>query len=134
MTIDQSILADSVESTQAQVKQLLRDIISATERGTDRQVPTTGFSIDWPTVGDLPAKVLILDPAGTLATGTVNLPDTSLAPSDGHIYILASTQIVTALTLDPGTHSISGAITTIGANGYASYVYNESNDTYYRVG
>lgn len=134
MTIDQTILTDDTEATQAQVKQLLRDIISAAERGTDRQVPTTGFSIAWPTVGDLPARVLILDPAGTLATGTVTLPDTAPAPSDGHIYTLASTKIVTTLTVSAGTHSISGNPTTIAANGYVSFVYNESNDTYYRVG
>jgi hypothetical protein len=134
MTIDQTILADTAEATQAQVKQLLRDMIDVEERGTDRQVPTTGFSINWSAVGTRPVRVLILDPAGTLATGTVNLPTTSPAPSDGEIYTLASTQTVTALTLGSGAHSLSGAITTIAANGFASYVYNATNDTYYRVG
>jgi hypothetical protein len=60
----------------------------------DFYVPLTGFSITMQT-----AK-LVLNPAGTLATGTVTLP---LNPPDGAVAEISSTQIISALTVSANT-------------------------------
>src|SRR5205823_1393392 len=71
------------------------------------QVPTTGFSI---TIG-AGVSTLLLNPAGTLATGSITMP---AVPVDGQIVRLATTQTVTALTLAANTgHTISGNVTTL---------------------
>lgn len=96
--------------------------------GYDKQVPIAGFSI---TVGDN-IKDLILDPAGTLASGTVTMPAT---PFDGQEVTVSSTQIVTSLTVSANAgQSIKNAPTTIAAGGQFTYKYVESNTTWYRVG
>lgn len=100
-------------------------IITATP---NYQVPLTGFTI---TVGDTDTK-LILDPAGTLATGTVTMPAN---PTNGQVITIASTKTVTALIVSANTgQTINGAITTIAPNGFASWVYRSTNTTWYRIG
>ncbi len=92
------------------------------------QVPTTGFTI---TVGNTD-NILVLDPADTLASGTVTMPAT---PLNGHVVRISSTQIVTALTVSANTgQTIKGAVTTLAANGFASWVYRSTNTTWYRIG
>jgi hypothetical protein len=81
----------------------------------DFYVPLTGFSITMQT-----AK-LVLNPAGTLATGTVNLP---LNPPDGTLAEISSTQTQTALTLNANTgDSIVGAVSALVANTRVAYRY-----------
>jgi hypothetical protein len=93
-----------------------------------KQVPTTGFSI---TIANT-VNSLILNPAGTLATGTVTMPAT---PQDGQTVTIASTQIVTALTVSANTgQTLSGTITTIAANGFATWQYVLADTNWYRVG
>ncbi len=93
-----------------------------------RQVPATGFAI---TIAAACGR-LILDPAATLASGTIVLP---AGPRDGQICNLSSSQTITALTLSPNTgQSLSGALTSLGANGFAEYTYVASNTTWYRTG
>lgn len=74
-------------------------------------VPVTGFSFT-------PASnitLLILNPAGTLATGTLTMPAT---PSDGGRFCVMSTQTQTALTVSANTgQSLVGtAVTALVAN------------------
>lgn len=95
-----------------------------------RVVPTTGFSqsinnsVDW----------LLLEPAGTLATGTVNLP---AQPGDGQVVGLSTTQAITAFTLaTQGGHTLApgAAITSLAQGGYAELMFRAANNTWYRVG
>jgi hypothetical protein len=91
------------------------------------QVPVTGFSI----TANSYTNVLALNPAGTLATGTVIFP---LANLDGQEFLLTSSQTVTSLTLTPNTgQTILGTITTITASSPAKWMYQLSNKTWYRV-
>jgi len=91
----------------------------------DYQAPTTGFSYTF-AAG---TTVLILQPAGTLATGTITMP---AAPADGMTISFSSTQIITALTVSPNTgQSIVGNPTTLLAGGAATFVYRLSNTTWY---
>ena len=108
--------------------------------------PTTGFgrwgvSIDSkqiaaPTTGATVTATndvlnLIVNPAGTLATLTINFP----APSaDGQEFDICFSQIVTALTLtavSPAT-TIIGGISAGAVGGYAGFVYDSASLTWYR--
>jgi hypothetical protein len=90
------------------------------------QVPITGFSI---TIANN-TSTLILDPAGTLAAGTVALPAT---PIDGQEVTVTSSQIITALTVT-SSQTIKNAPTTIGTAGIGfKYIYHLANTTWYRL-
>lgn len=73
--------------------------------------------------------VLFLNPAGTIATLTVNLPST---PSDLDRVTLGTSQIVTSLTLGNGT--IIGAITTLALGAFATYIYSSDTSSWFRMG
>ena len=91
----------------------------------DYQVSTTGFSYTF-AAG---TTVLVMNPAGTLATGTITMP---AAPADGMTISFSSTQIITALTVSANTgQSIVGQPTTMNAGGAATFVYRLSNTTWY---
>jgi hypothetical protein len=91
------------------------------------QTPATGFSI---TIG-AGVKTLSLDPAGTLATGTVTMP---ASPIDGQEIRVTSSQTVTALTVSANSgQSITNAPTTLTAGLGFSYIYKISNTTWYRL-
>jgi hypothetical protein len=95
------------------------------DTGFSIQTPSTGFSI---TVSDAWSS-LILDPAGTLASGTITFPPT---PSNGRIINVSSTQTVTALTLSANTGQTSKcAHTTIAAGTSFRCIYQTSNTTWY---
>jgi hypothetical protein len=97
-------------------------------RPADYQVPSTGFSYTFPAS----SQVVLFKPAGTLATGTITMP---LAPSDGMIVTMASTQIITTLVLNGNTgQTVNNAITTLSAGGFASYLYRSTDTSWYRVG
>lgn len=72
---------------------------------TNAAVSATGYVIDTPATGatvDMtganPIYTEIIDPAGTLATLTIILPD---AAADGQILRLKFSQVITALTISP---------------------------------
>lgn len=92
------------------------------------QVPTTGFSI---TIADNISS-LLLNPAGTLATGTVTLPAT---PINGQIIRIASSQIITTLTISPnsGQTMANAFVTTLGAGSGKGFIYNLSGTTWFTL-
>ncbi len=75
-------------------------------------------------------SMLLLNPAGGLATLTITLP--SIDIDNGQMITIASDMAITVVTLNGGT--INGAITTLAANGFAQYIYELSTDSWYRVG
>ena len=77
---------------------------------------------------------LILTPTGTLANGTVTLPAVANA-IDRQEILVNCTQIVTALTVaGNGATAVTGAPTTLAANGYFRLRYEAVTKTWYRVG
>jgi hypothetical protein len=91
----------------------------------DYQAPSTGFSYTF-AAG---TQVLVMQPAGTLATGTITMP---ASPADGMTITFSSTQTITALTVQGNTgQSITGQPTTFGAGSAATFVYRLSNTTWY---
>ena len=91
----------------------------------DYQVSTTGFSYTF-AAG---TNVLVMNPAGTLATGTITMP---ASPADGMTITFSSTQTITALTVNANTgQSIVSAATVLPARQATTYVYRLSNTTWY---
>lgn len=89
-------------------------------------VPLTGFSA---TIANY-VNQLILNPAGTLATGTIIMPATAY---DGQVVGVSSSQTVTTLTVSANSgQSINGAPTTITAIAPFAFIYRLANTTWYR--
>jgi hypothetical protein len=94
----------------------------------DFQTPTTGFSYTF-AAG---TQVLVMNPAGTLATGTITMPS---SPADGMTITFSSTEQITALTLSGNTGQTIGGtqVTLLPANSAVQFVYRLSNTTWYRI-
>lgn len=91
----------------------------------DYQAPSTGFSYTF-AAG---VNVLVMNPAGTLATGTITMP---ASPADGMTITFSSTQTITALTVNANTgQSITNQPSSFGAGSSATFVYRLSNTTWY---
>ena len=96
-----------------------------TDSAINFQTPATGFSItlansDWH---------VVLDPAGTLATGTITMPP---APLNGQVINIRSSQIITTLTISPNSgQSVKGTPTTLGLGGIIEAIYRSANTTWY---
>ncbi len=90
-------------------------------------VPLTGFTI----VMTAEQSVVSLNPAGTLATGTITMPPTLY---DGKIVTIFSSQTVTALTLNTSNSAtfVPAVVTTIAAGGSVSYIYDKANNQWHR--
>ena len=90
----------------------------------DYQVLTTGFSYTF-AAG---TQVLVINPAGTLATGTITMP---AAPCDGMSIPVESTQQVTALTMSGHGGTVVGAAVQLIPNQPLSWVYRSTGTTWY---
>ncbi len=90
------------------------------------QAPTSGNTI---TI-DSATPVLLLNPAGTLSTLTVNMPAN---PMDGMIARIGSDQGVTVLTVGGNGNTIKNAPTTLAAGGGLAWQYNKSGTTWFRI-
>lgn len=99
---------------------------------TNIYTPTTGFNIPVPTPVASQQWILI-QPVGTLATGTVTLPLNTSTP-DGTEVLVTSTQIITALTVAlNGATAAFGAPTTLAANGYFRLRFVTATNSWYRI-
>lgn len=97
-------------------------------RSYDYQAPATGFSY---TFGS-GTQVLLMNPAGTLLTGTITMPAN---PSDGMTITFSSSQAITTLTVSANTgQSILNPLTTLALGGSASYMYRLASTTWHKVG
>lgn len=92
---------------------------------TQYVVATAGTSIS---VERAKETILMIDPAGTLATLTVVLPT---APENGDTVLITTSQILTALTL---TGTIVGTLTTLALGGFAKFQYSTRASKWFRVG
>jgi hypothetical protein len=93
---------------------------------TQYVTPITGDTI---AVTSSRNTTLLINPSGTLATLTVNLP---LTPIDGDIVTMSSSQVITALTIGSGT--IVGTLSTLSIAGFARFQYNAVANKWFRVG
>ncbi len=95
--------------------------------GATRVVLTTGFNYQ---IKDM-VQVLMLTPAGTLATGTLVFP---VNPVDGQSLLVSSTFNVTTLTISSsGSETIMNKPTTLVRGVGFKYFYNSDDTTWYRI-
>ena len=89
--------------------------------------PATGFSN---TIGNT-TGTYIIEPAGTIATGTITMP---ASPVDKQKVTILSSQTITALTHSPNAgQTLKGALTTLAINTSGQWEYKASNTTWYRI-
>jgi hypothetical protein len=103
-------------------------LLNATN-GYAKAVPLTGFSLTFANS----QSYLALNPAGTLATGTVTLAP---SPSDGARECIFTTQTITALTVSANSgQTINNGLTaaSLAANTGVCYLYSSSNLTWDRA-
>lgn len=97
---------------------------------TNLYVPGSGFNITVPTPVSND-QWMLLQPAGTLATGTITLPLNTGVP-DGTTVLITSTQEITSLTIAlNGATALYGAVSSLGAGtGTAIRFYQPTNSWY----
>ena len=99
---------------------------------TNIYTPGTGFNITVPT--PTAPQWMLIQPAGTLATGTVTLPLNTQTPS-GTEVLITTTQIITAFTLAAnGAANVYGAPTALTANEFFKMRFVQSTNSWYRIG
>jgi hypothetical protein len=95
-------------------------------------VPGSGFNITVPTPVSQ-QQWMLLQPAGTLASGTITLPLNTGVP-DGTTVLITSTQEITSLTIAlNGASAIYGAVTTLGAGCAAVYRFYQPTNSWYNI-
>ncbi len=99
---------------------------------TNLYTPGTGFNIALPTpVAE--AQWAIIQPAGTLASGTVTLPLNTSTPSGTEVFI-TTTQQITAFTLAlNGAAAAFGDPTTLAAEDFFRMRFYQATNSWYRI-
>jgi hypothetical protein len=99
---------------------------------TNVYTPGTGFNLAVPTPVAAQQWMLI-QPTGTLATGTITLPLNTQTPN-GTEVLITSTQIITTFTLAlNGASSAFGAPTTLAANAFFRMRFVQDTNSWYRI-
>ena len=115
-----------------QLLQYFQQVFAAPTVATNLYTPGTGFNITVPTPTS-EQQWMIIQPAGTLAAGTVTLPLNTGVP-DGTQVLVTTTQIITSFTLAlNGAAAAFGAPTTLAANAFFTMRFYQATNSWYRV-
>jgi hypothetical protein len=91
----------------------------------DYQVLTTAFTYTFASG----TQTLVINPAGTLATGTITMP---AAPADGMVIWITTTKQIVALTMNGNTgQTLTSGVTSLAPNQAVAYIYRVTNTTWY---
>jgi hypothetical protein len=95
-------------------------------------VPANGFNITVPTPVSND-QWMLLQPAGTLATGTITLPLNTGVP-DGTTVLITTTQEITSLTIAlNGASAIYGGVTSLAAGTATSIRFYQPTNSWYQI-
>jgi len=95
-------------------------------------VPGSGFNITVPTPVSND-QWMLLQPAGTLATGTITLPLNTGVP-DGTTVLITTTQEITSLTLAlNGASAIFGGVTSLAAGTATAIRFYQPTNSWYQI-
>jgi hypothetical protein len=112
--------------------QFFQQSFAAPTVATNLYTPGTGFNITVPTPTS-EQQWMVIQPAGTLAAGTVTLPLNTGVP-DGTQVLVTTTQIITSFTLAlNGAVAAFGAPTTLAANAFFTMRFYQATNSWYRV-
>ncbi len=123
---------DARRSSLNTLLQYFQQTFAAPTMATSLYVPGTGFNIAMPAPVSQQQWVLI-QPAGTLATGTVTLPLNTATP-DGTEVLITTTQQITAFTLAPNNATaLYGDPTTLAAEDNFRMRFYQPTNSWYRI-
>jgi hypothetical protein len=95
-------------------------------------VPGSGFNITVPTPVSQ-QQWMLLQPAGTLATGTITLPLNTGVP-DGTEILITTTQEITSLTIAlNGATAVYGAVTSLAAGAATAIRFYQPTNSWYQI-
>jgi len=95
-------------------------------------VPGSGFNITVPTPVSND-QWMLLQPAGTLATGTITLPLNTGVP-DGTTVLITTTQEITSLTIAlNGATAIYGGVSFLGAGSATAIRFYQPTNSWYQI-
>ncbi len=95
-------------------------------------VPGSGFNITVPTPVSND-QWMLLQPAGTLATGTITLPLNTGVP-DGTTVLITTTQEITSLTIAlNGASAIYGGVTSLSAGTATAIRFYQPTNSWYQI-
>jgi hypothetical protein len=115
-----------------QLLQYFQQTFAAPTMATNIFTPGTGFNVAVPTPISQQQWMLI-QPAGTLAAGTVTLPLNTQTP-DGTEVLVTTTQQITAFTIAAnGAAHLYGAPTTLAAQGNFRVRFVRATNSWYRI-
>jgi hypothetical protein len=115
-----------------QLLQYFQQVFAAPTVATNLYTPGTGFNITVPTPTS-EQQWMVIQPASTLAAGTVTLPLNTGVP-DGTQVLITTTQIITSFTLAlNGATNAFGAPTTLAANAFFTMRFYQATNSWYRV-
>jgi hypothetical protein len=116
----------------SQLLQYFQQVFAAPTLATNLYTPGTGFNIAMPAPVSQQQWVL-LQPAGTLATGTVTLPLNTATP-DGTEVLITTTQQITGFTLAPNNATaLYGDPTTLAAEDFFRMRFYQATNSWYRI-
>jgi hypothetical protein len=123
---------DARKVSVGQLLQFFQQQFASPTLSTQFATPGTGFNVAVQTpVSE--QQWLILQPAGTLAVGTVTLPLNTQTP-DGTEVLITTTQVITTFTLAlNGAAAAYGAPTTLAANGFFRVRFYAATNSWYRI-
>jgi hypothetical protein len=99
---------------------------------TNLYVPATGFNITVPTPVSND-QWMLLQPAGTLAAGTITLPLNTGVP-DGTTVLITTTQEITSLTLAlNGASAIYGGVVSLAAGTATAIRFYQPTNSWYQI-
>jgi len=115
-----------------QLLQYFQQTFASPTVSTNLYTPATGFNVTVPTpVSE--QQWMVIQPAGTLAAGTITLPLNTGVP-DGTQVLVTTTQIITSFTLAVnGAANAYGAPTTLAANAFFTMRFYQATNSWYRV-
>ena len=124
---------DARKVSVSQLLQYFQTTFAAPTVATNLYTPGTGFNVTVPTpVSE--QQWMIIQPAGTLAAGTITLPLNTGTP-DGTQVLVTTTQIITSFTLAlNGASNAYGAPTTLAANAFFTMRFYQATNSWYRIG
>jgi len=112
--------------------QFFQQMFASPTLATNIYTPGTGFNVAVPTpVAE--QQWIVIQPAGTLATGTVTLPLNTQTP-DGTEVLITTTQQITSFTLGiNGATALYGAPTTLSATDWFRMRFVLATNSWYRI-
>jgi len=115
-----------------QLLQYFQQVFASPTVATNLYTPGTGFNITVPTPVSQD-QWMLLQPAGTLATGTITLPLNTGVP-DGTTVLITTTQEITSLTISlNGAAALYGGVSFLGAGTATAIRFYQPTNSWYQI-